>query len=126
LNSNQLSEAITLYDGQVADAIGVIKKQLCIDLLFIAFIVIVIILSFAYANLAGLLTTLGLGGVTVMSQFREWTDTMKAYFSKAGQLRLTVKRLRAELVLCDSSDRVCLDNVKGLLQDYMEALQKAL
>ena len=85
-----------------------------------------VILSIAYANLAGLATTLGLGGVTVITRLHDWIDTMKAYFSKSGQLKLTVNRLRIELAMCDPTDAPCLDKVKTLLQEYMEALEKAV
>ncbi len=85
-----------------------------------------VILSIAYANLAGLATTFGLGGVTVITRLHDWIDTMKAYFSKSGQLKLTVNRLRIELAMCDPTDAPCLDKVKTLLQEYMEALEKAV
>ena len=84
-----------------------------------------IILSAVFANLAGILTTVGLGGATVATQVQKWVDTTKAYIFKTGQLKQTVRRLRTEYVMCKPTEDDCLDKVKALLQAYMKALEDA-
>ncbi len=85
-----------------------------------------ITLAFLFANLAGILTSIGLGGATLIAQLRAWLDTMKAFFLKSGQLRRSVKALRMEFEMHSPTDEACLDVVKDLLRNYMAALEEAV
>lgn len=125
MDADRLSQAIALYEEQVNEAVKTNMQALYLDIGLLAWTIFMIFLSTIYANVAGILTTVGLGSATVLSQLQKWVDTTKAYLFKTGQLKQTVRRLRTELVMCRSTDEECLDKVKALLQGYMQALEDA-
>jgi len=125
LDPTRLKQAIDLYEASIEEAVRDIRNAMILDLVYISWTIVMIALSLSFANLAGIMTAFGLSGATIATQSRKWLDAIKAFFSKSGQLRRTVGRLRTEYAMCSPTDEPCLDKVRDLLRSYMDALEEA-
>jgi hypothetical protein len=121
----RVKEAIQIYEGSVVDELKGLKIKVCVDILFIILTFVLIFLAILYSNLAGLLTTLGFGGLTASSQGHIWVSTIKAYINDSSALRRGVRRLKEQLALCGRTDNECLDKVKCSIEKQFDALDKA-
>lgn len=125
MDSVRLAQAIDIYEAAILAAVRELGKVVILDIAYVSWIIVMVVLSILYANLAGLAIALGLGGATIATQSRKWVETMKAYFLKSGQLKQTVQRLRIEYEICSSTDEPCLDKIRDLLHRYLDALEEA-
>ncbi len=121
----RVREAVKIYQESVNDALGSLKNNAIIDILFISVTASLIILSIFLSNLAGILTTLGLGGVTAYSQGQSWVSTLKAYVNDSSALRRALSRIKEQLALCEKNDTDCLSKVKCLIEQQFDALDQA-
>ena len=121
----RVREAVKIYQESVNDALNSLKNKAIIDILFISVTAALIILSIFLSNLAGILTTLGLGGVTAYSQGQSWVSTLKAYVNDSSALRRALNRIKEQLALCEKNDTECLSKVKCLIEQQFEALDQA-
>jgi hypothetical protein len=122
---DRVTEAIRIYQESVNDALGSLKRNAIIDILFISLTAALIILSIFFSNLPGILTTLGLGGVTAYSQGQSWISTLKVYVNDSSALRRGLNRIKEQLALCEKNDTECLNKVKCLIEQQFDALDLA-
>ena len=124
-NYDRVTKAIRIYEDSVTDALKGLKIKAIIDVFFVLLTLILIVLAIFFSNLAGLLTTLGFGGLTVSSQGQAWIAAVKSYINSSSALRRGVNRLKEQIALCDKTDDDCLNNVKCLIQEQFNALDEA-
>jgi len=120
---DKLTQAINLYKAAVQETLADLCRTFVLDLIFIVIIPIVLgIVALLFAGVAGLLTTLGLGGINAEERFRRGQTILKSYWGERSKLKKSVQRLEFELALCDSSDTACLQKTESLLRAYFDAL----
>lgn len=101
-----------------------LKRAFFTDLSFIVIIpVVAVILAWIFSNIAGILTTLGVGVINAEERLRRGHTILLKYWSDRSILENTVSILRLELQLCDPSDSNCLDSVEQLVKDYARSLK---
>jgi len=119
----RLEQAIGQYKSTVDETLVELRRPLIIDLAFIVVIpVILVIIAAIFSNIAGILTTLGLGGINAEERLRRGQTVLKSYWGDSSKLRKSVKRLEFELLLCEPSNTTELQKIENLLRDYFDAL----
>ena len=119
----RLVQAIDQYKSTVDEALGELRRPLIIDLAFIVAIpIVLVIIAAIFSNIAGILTTLGLGGINAEERLRRGQTVLKSYWGDRTKLKKTVKRLEFQLLLCDPSNTTELQKIENLLKDYFDAL----
>ena len=122
---DRTEKAIDIYEEAVGTAVGNLKRNFLVNILYIVVTLILIIAAAVWANLGGLVTTLGLGGVTAASQGKAWIETFRGYSNDATKLKLSVSNLRSKLSMCSKDDQSCLDEVSSLINKAFDALSSA-
>ena len=122
---DNIANAIDLYDKAVDDTTRYLRRLFFMDLGFVVIIPIVFgIVALFVAGLAGLLTTLGLGGVNAGEKLSRGHTALRTYSSDCSKLKRTVATLRLKLVLANQEDNTALIRIKKLLIKYLEALNR--
>lgn len=120
---DSLVEAISLYKSAADDNLSDLRRPFYLDLAVIVIIPIALaIVAFIWSNIAGLLTTLGIGGINAGDRLRRGQITLKTYWSDRSKLKKSVRRLEFELLLCTPTTKARLQRVENLLRDYFDAL----
>lgn len=120
---NKLQEAISLYKSAVNEALSDLRRPFYLDLAVVIIVPIALaIVAFIWSNIAGFLTTLGIGGINAGDRLSRGQTTLKTYWSDCSKLKKSVKRLELELLLCTPTTTARLRNVEKLLKDYYDAL----
>lgn len=121
---NRIERAIDRYESMVNKGIARLKRAFFADLSFVVIIPIVaVILAGFFSNIAGILTTLGVGAVNAEERLRRGHTILIKYWSDRSALEDTVNILRLELQLCDPSDSNGLDRVEQLVRGYAKSLK---
>ena len=97
---DRISQAIDIYENSVNDAITSLKKNAVVAVIFITITLVFVISAIFWSNLGGLLTTLGLSGITVSSQGQTWIFTIKAYNNDSTTLKRSTSRIKQQFTLC--------------------------
>lgn len=120
---DSLTRAINLYKAAIHETLVDLRRSFILDLVFIVIIPVILgVVALIFAGFAGLLTTLGLGGINAEERFRRGQTILKSYWGERSKLKKSVQRLEFELALCGSSDTVCLQEIENLLRAYFDAL----
>lgn len=117
--------AIKYYEEAVEDALRNLKINAVIDIIYITFFLVLIIVAAIWTDINGFLTTIGITGLSATSKGKEWIGTIKSYFNDTSKLRLSVKKLKTSLFACDKNDEFCLGGVQCLIEQYFDALEEA-
>jgi len=118
-----LEQAISCYKSSVGEALRDLRHPFVLDLLFIVIIPVgLTIVALIFSNVAGFLTTLGVGGVSAGERLRRGQTVLKSYWGDCSRLRKSMERLQLELLLCTPSDTARLQEIESLLRAYMDTL----
>lgn len=119
----RLAKAIGQYEVVVDDALSDLRRPFILDGVVIVIIPAVLsVIAFIFSNVAGFLTTLGLGGINAEERLRRGQTVLKSYWSERSKLKKTVQRLELELLLCSPSNGAGLKDIEKLLRAYVNAL----
>ena len=119
----RLGEAISLYKSTVDEAIADLRRPFILDLAVIVIIPLVLVIVAAiWSNVAGVLTTLGLGGINAEERLRRGQTVLKSYWGECSKLKKSVRTLEFELQLCSPSNQTGLQKIEELLRAYLDAL----
>lgn len=122
---DRLKKAIDEYDRAVEETISRIRQTAALDVAYISVTLILLIAAAIWSNLEGIITSLGLGGLSAASQGKAWVEAIRAYLNDTKKLEISVRHLRSRLDQCPADDMDCLNNVRKLLDEYWEALATA-
>lgn len=121
---NRIEKAVDRYESMVNKCIARLRRAFFVDFSVIIIIpIIAVILAGFFSNIAGILTTLGVGAVNAGEWLRRGHTILLKYWSDRSTLEDTVNILRLELKLCDPSDSGCLDKVEQLVRRYAKSLK---
>ena len=120
----RLKKAIFSYKFAVDDALAELRRPFILDSVFIVIIPAALsVIAFIFSNVAGFLTTLGLGGINAEERLRKGQSVLKSYLSERSKLKRSVKRLEIELLLYSPSNTAGLQKLENLLLEYLDALE---
>lgn len=120
---NRLEEAISSYKSAVDVALKDLRRPFILDLVLIVIVPTgVTIAAHIFSNVAGFLTTLGLGALNAEERFRRGQTVLRSYWGDCSKLNKSVRTLEFELQLCSPSNSVGLQRIEKLLRAYFDAL----
>lgn len=121
---NRLVQAISVYKLAVDEAHADLRRPFILDLVFIVFIPVALtVVAGVFSNVAGLLTTLGLGGINAEERFRRGQTVLKSYWGECSKLNKSLRRLEFELQLCKPTNTAGLQKIEKRLKAYFDALE---
>lgn len=125
-----LLEAINTYQSSVKEVVDNLKRVLALDLSFIVGIPIILsVVAYFFAGVAGFLTTLGLGGINAGERLTRGHTIIKTYWGDCAKLRKTILTLQIRLQLCKQKrgklQPKCFQDVEDLLIAYLKELPTA-
>lgn len=120
---DKIAQAIATYKSDTDGARAELRPPLILDLVVIVIIPLSLtIVSAIFSNIAGILTTLGVGGIHAEERFRRGQTVLKSYWGECSRLKKSVKRLEFELLLCRRSDTASLQKIETRLRAYYDEL----
>lgn len=122
-----LLNAIGIYKSAVTESINNLKRILFLDLSFIVGVPIILsIIAYFFAGVAGFLTTLGLGGINAGERLARGHTIIKTYWGDCAKLRNTIQTLEVKLELCNQKpvnlQPNCFQDIENLLIEYLNKL----
>jgi hypothetical protein len=128
LSGNQkqrVSAAVDEYEKAVQEVTNGSKLgNLGVDIgLITATLVLVILSGFFATSVAGLASTAGVGGVSILAEAKGIAEVIKGYNNEKSGLKESVRYLRSKLAMCDENDKEGLDKVSALLDSMWEILR---
>ncbi len=120
-----VEKAIDLYESIVDKYNRRASRAFFVDISFTIVIpVIAVVLAGLFSNIAGLVTTLGLGTINAGEKLTKGHTLLIKYWSDRGKLEDTVNTLRLENIACEQD----INKLNALLKkvtEYFEALKKS-
>ena len=113
------------YETAVSGAIHRLKQKFVFNIVYTSGVIVVLGLAFAFANLVGALTTLGLGGTSLFAKFGDLKDATLAYLNDAGDLELSKEDAWNLLKGCGQQDEACLNKVNATIDEDFAKLHHA-
>jgi hypothetical protein len=118
----QVGETIRIFKSAVDDVGKERRREFLVTILNIILILALVTLSIIFSNLAGTLTSLGLGGTSAASKASNWSDAAKGYLKDKGKLARTVNKLDHEYALCGPTDTARLEKLADTIKKCYKIL----
>ncbi len=121
----RVGQKLNKYKEAVESKLIDLRNKAIINLIFIAATVVFLVVALAYANLGGIVGSVGLGATSLFAQATTWKDTLIAFINDGGKLRRRVNYIEGQYRNCDSNNDAEVQKIDDLIENDFLDLDKA-
>jgi len=117
----RVGEMLNYYKDAVYSKLKEVRDNAIISLVFIATTLVFLALAVVSPNLASLVSLIGLGGTSFITQATTWKDDLIAYINDTGKLKRELLCIEGEYSSCDANDSAAVQKIDDeIIQDFKD------
>jgi hypothetical protein len=117
----RVGEMLNCYKDAVHSKLKDVRDMAIVNLVFIAMTLVFLALAVVSPNLTSLVSSIGLGGTSLIAQATTWKDALITYINDSGKLNRKLLCIEGEYKNCDANDSAAVQKIDDeIIQDFKD------